>query len=204
MIRNLMAGLVLSAALLFSPFAAKADFGSLLGTETQNNPIICAGAYSTLSVPCSQSMKAAGVLFSQSASVGTATGTSIQTLQTYTLNANVLDAVGRRIHCEGYYHFATNADNKTITAGFGSETFSSPTAATSNKNGFIAFDVVKTGASTQIVSGRGVVDVTPITPYFATGAETDTGTIAIVFQATDGTSAANDIVLEDSWCLYGN
>jgi hypothetical protein len=77
---------------------------------------------------------------------------------------------------------------------FGSEVITTPTAATNGKNWELELEVYRSGTSTQVVFGNGVVDVTPVTPLVTTGAEAETAAITIKITGTDGTSSANDIV----------
>lgn len=146
-----------------------------------------------------------GALYSTIATAATAAGTAEQVLGTYSLPASALDQTGRRLRIRAAFHCATNGNNKTMKLYFGASVISTGVLTTSNKNGFLTLDVVKSGASTQIVWGTGLVDVTPITSYVnASGTDTDTAAIVIKFSGTDGTDSAGDIVLDDFAVEYMN
>jgi hypothetical protein len=117
---------------------------------------------------------------------------------TYSLPANTIkDKGGRYLRIIARGRCAANADNKTMKLYFGSSVITTPTAATNNKKWYLELEVFRTGSSTQYVSGSGIVDVTPVSPFTNTAsAETDTAAIVIKCTGTNGTAAANDIVCE--------
>jgi hypothetical protein len=145
-----------------------------------------------------------GVIYTTSAAVATGTGTAEQTLGTYSLPANALDAAGRRLRITAQFSTAANTQNKTGKLYFGGTSISTGTMATSAQGAFLTVEVVKTGASTQIVTSRGQVLTTNLA--IASAATTETDTAAIVIKATcqDGTSSASDCVLQDFKVEYMN
>lgn len=177
------------------------ELSPLLSTQNADNVTFYAG----LKTYPNASFKAMGVVYGTTATAATATGTSEQTLATYSLPANALDKAGRRVRVRAAFTTAANANNKTMKLYFGSSVITTPTAATNAKNAVLELVVVKTGSSTQIVSGTGIVDTTPVTPYVnASSAETDTAAIVIKATGTDGTSSAADITLDDFQVEYMN
>lgn len=188
--------IALSAAVLLvaAYVAARAtELSPLLGVYNADNATFYAG---TLVYPAGP-FGPTGQLYTTTATQATAGGTAEQTLATYSLPANALDQAGRRVRIRAAFHCATNANNKTMKLYFGASVITTPTAATSNKNAFLTLDVVKSGASTQIVWGTGQVDTTAVTPYVnASGSDTDTAAIVIKATGTDGTDSAGDIVLD--------
>lgn len=146
-----------------------------------------------------------GVIYGTSATTATAGGTAEQTLATYSLPANALDKAGRRILVHAAFHCATNSNNKTMKLYFGGSVITTPTAASSNVNAVLDLVVVKSGSSTQIVSGTGIVATTAVTPYVnAAGSDTDTAAIVIKATGTDGTDSAGDITLDDFQVIYAS
>lgn len=177
------------------------ELSPLLSTQNADNVSFYPGL---IAYPAG-AFKAMGVINSTYATVGTGTGTSEQVLGTYSLPANALDQVGRRLKIRATFHCAANANNKTMKLYFGASVISTGVLATNDKNGWLELDVVKSGASTQIVCGRGQVDTTMLTPYVnASGADADTAAIVIKFSGTDGTSSANDIIMDDFYTEYMN
>lgn len=138
--------------------------------------------------------KPEGVISVNTTSTGNGADTTEDTLLTYSLPAKALSANGKGIKIRAWGTTAANADNKTMKLYFGSEVIATATAATNNKNWFLELEVFRTGASTQVVWGQGQVDTTNVTPYFATGAETDTAAIVIKVTGQAGTGNANDVV----------
>lgn len=146
-----------------------------------------------------------GLIYTTSATAATGTGTSEQVLGSYSLPANALDAVGRRLRMRASFSAAANGNNKTFLCYFGASVITSGVLTTNAKNGFCEVHVVKTGASTQIVWANMLVDTTWITGYKNTAStETDTAAIVIKMSGTDGTSSAGDIVLNDMAVEYLN
>lgn len=138
----------------------------------------------------------ASIIAGNTATAATATGTTEQTLATYSLPANALNAVGRRLHAHAQFSTAANTNTKTFRLYFGAQVVSNTTAV-SAAGSVLDLYVIKSGSNTQIVAGMGQSGTVLTTPFSAAGANTDT--VAIVIKATcqDTTSAANDCVLQD-------
>lgn len=159
----------------------------LFGGNVAINPAIAAGQGGSTVNP-------EGVLSVNLTSTGNTADTSEDTLLSYSLPAKTLSAINKGIRIRAWGTTATNADNKTMRLYFGSEVIATATAATSNKGWTLELEVFKNGASTQVVFGKGQVDVTNVTPLVTTGAETDTAAITIKVTGQAGTGNANDIV----------
>lgn len=178
---------------LFNPFpnGFRLIDGSYLNKLFSGNvavsPAIAAGAGSG-------TVKPEGILSVNLTSTGNGADTTEDTLLSFTLPAKTLSATGKGLKIRAWGNTAANADNKTVKLYFGSEVITTPTAATNAKGWELELEVYKNGSSTQVVYGKGQVDVTPVTPLVTTGAETDTATITIKVTGTAGTANANDIV----------
>jgi hypothetical protein len=180
---------------------AQAEISPLLGIYNADNVSLYAGR----KVYPSGRFQPMGVLNTISATAATAAGTAEQTLATYSLPANALDQAGRKLRIRTAWHAATNSNNKTVKLYFGASSISTGTLTTSNKNGWLELIVTKSGSSTQIVWGTGLVDTTAITPYLnASGSDTDTAAIVIKATGQDGTDSAGDITLHDFFVEYMN
>lgn len=114
-------------------------------------------------------------------------------LATYSLPAKSFTTLAlggiRGVLIQAFGHFGTNGDNKQAKLYFGATSIATGVVTSSNKNWFLELMVLRTGASTQIITGLGQTDVTPITVMSQAGAETDTA--AIVIKATGQDSSAN-------------
>lgn len=179
---------------------AYAELSPLLGVYNADNVTFYAGKM----VYPSGGFHAMGLLYTTTATAGTSAGTSEETLATYSLPANALDVTGRRVRVCTSWHMATNGNNKTIKLYFGASVISSGTLTDSNVNGVACLDVVKSGSSTQIVTGTMQHDTTNITPYVNAGTDDDTAAIVIKMTGQDGSASANDIVMENFYVLYMN
>lgn len=135
-----------------------------------------------------------GVLYVNLTSTGNTADTTEDTLLTFALPAKTLSATNKGLKIRAWGTTAANADNKTVKLYFGSEVITTPTAATSAKGWELELEVYKSGSSTQVVFGKGQVDITPVTLLVTTGTETDTATITIKVTGTAGTANANDII----------
>lgn len=196
----MMRRLLLAGTVALIAFPAAAELSPLLGTMNADNVTLYPGLQTYPNGP----FHPMGVIYTTIATAATAAGTAEQVLGTYSLPANALDATGRRLRIRASFHCATNGNTKTMKLYFGAASISSGALTTSNKNGWLQLDLVKSGASTQIVTGTGLVDVTPITTGVTAGTDTDTAAIVIKFTGTDGTDSAGDIVLEDFAVEYMN
>jgi len=135
-----------------------------------------------------------GVLSVNTTSTGNGADTTEDTLLTFSLPAKTLSAAKKGLKIRAWGTCAANTHNKTMKLYFGSEVVATPTAATNGVNWSLELEVYKTGSSTQVVFGGGLVDTTPVTPLVTTGAETDTAAITIKVTGQTGTSGANDVV----------
>jgi hypothetical protein len=197
-----MKRLLLIAALLFGAPALATELSPLLSTQNADNVTLYPGLLTYPAGP----FHPMGLLYTITATSGTGTGTGAQTLGTYSLPANALDAPGRKLRITAAFTTAANTHSKTCTLNFGTgpEQVSTGAMSTSSETAELSLVVTKTGSSTQTVTGSGVVATTPIATYYAAGAETDTGALTISAICTDGTSAANDAVLADFFVEYMN
>lgn len=182
------------------------ELSPLLSTMNADNVTFYTGLQVYPAHASGNSFHAMGLVYTTTATVGTTTTvTTEQVLGTYSLPANALDTTGRRLRIRAAYHCATNGDNKTLTLYFGASSISTGVVTTSNKNAVLNLEVVKSGASTQIVSGTGFLDTAVITPFVnASGSDTDTAAIVIKATGTEGTGTANGIVLDDFSVEYMN
>lgn len=141
------------------------------------------------------------------AGIGNGADATDDTLFTYSLPANSLDATGRQIVIEAFGKFAANGNNKTVKLWFGTTmVFSSGVVTTNNLGWWAMMRLTKTGASTQIGIGFGVggAAIWSVAVPMA-GTETDTGAITIkVTGASPTTGAASDVLGNAMTIRYEN
>lgn len=137
-----------------------------------------------------------GLLNAQTASVATGTGTAEQTLQQYTLPANTITAAGQGVRVTCWGTTAANANVKTRKLYFGASALTTAAEAANAQPWFIRLLVMRTGAATQTTMGYGLAGTGGVTPISTVVAGTDAFTADIIVKctATDGTSAAGDVI----------
>jgi hypothetical protein len=125
----------------------------------------------------------------------TSTGTTTtveQTLLTYSLPANQLAADGDAVRVVCWGTTAANTNAKAAKLYFGTSSISSasagPTPNPNAKKWFLELVVMRSGASAQVVSGNGTVDLTLPTVYTATGTDSLTAAVTIKCTGTTGTA----------------
>jgi hypothetical protein len=138
----------------------------------------------------------ASVLFGNTATAATAIGTGEQILATYSLPANALNVVGRRLWVHAQFSSSANTNTKTFRLYFGAQAITNTTAV-SVAGSVLDLYVTKSGANTQIVTGDGRAGAVLTALFSAAGANTDTAAIVIKATCQDTTSAAADCTLQD-------
>lgn len=136
------------------------------------------------------------VAFNLGVPVGTATGTTEQTLATYTLPANSLDAVGRTIRITSCIKHAADADTVTHRIYFGTAVISDAGSATSGAVQCLFGLITKTGTNTQSAVFWGFKAAVTVAPVETDSTATDSATITIKGTVQDTTSAANDGIMK--------
>lgn len=169
---------------------------TLLGTEY----VSCASC--TLSAVWSTATQAAygrstGLLYTTTATAGNPTDTSEDTLASYSLPGGTLN-VGTKLRIKAAFHAASDGNNKTFKCYFGASVISSGVLTTNNKNGVCEMIVTSVSPTAQIVYATMLVDTTPITSYVnASGSDNTASAVTIKFTGTSGTSAPNEIIMDD-------
>jgi hypothetical protein len=141
------------------------------------------------------------------AGVGNGADTTDDTLFTYNLPANSLDAVGRSLDIEAFGSLANNAHNKTVKLFFGtSMVLSTGVITTANAGWRMRLTLTKTGSGAQIGTANGQTGSTVIAiPLPLIGSEADSGAIIIkVTGASPTTGAASDVVGNGMTVIYRN
>jgi len=140
-----------------------------------------------------------GLVSKQYSAAGVGNGADLtdDTLFSYTLPANAMDANGRTVIIDAFGKFAANGNNKTVKLWFGTSLVFSSGVLTNNNVGWAARLIVgRTGAATQIGQGTGMAGSTPFpVPIPPAGTETLSGAVVIkVTGASPTTGAASDVV----------
>lgn len=150
-----------------------------------------------------------GNLYSITAPAALATGTSEQTLATFSLPANALDQVGRIIRIRAGFVTTNNAHAKTCKIYFGTTALSTGSVTTALATPWLEMYVTRgldTGAAVQMITGGGIGGTDGLTNVSIATEASDDMTAAIVIKATGqtGTSGAADIVLVGFFVQYMN
>lgn len=134
-----------------------------------------------------------GLINAQTGPVGTASADKT-VLQTFTTPPGILATAGQALRIRCWGTTAASADDKQVFLSFGANEVSSPVAATNNGRWVLELFVMRLTATTQAVSGTGVVAITPVTTYGAAGAETLADGIAINCSGESEVVTANETV----------
>jgi hypothetical protein len=132
-----------------------------------------------------------GLLFTTGTPVAGTTGTSEQTLATYSIPANTLVS-GRIIRIRASFSFAANGNNKTVKCYFGASVITSGTLTDNGTNGSCEMYVYYTSsAATQEVYANMIHATTAITTYVNAGTDNAAAAITAKFTGTGGTTGAD-------------
>ncbi len=136
-----------------------------------------------------------GRLTSKSTAVGNV-GVGTDDLQTYSIPANTLNLTGRTIRVKAWGTTANNANAKTVTLAFGSQTVMTQALTTGLAGTWrIDCEIIKTGSNTQDVFAE-LLQLSTIIHKHTLTAGTQTDTAAITVKCTGTATADNDIVQE--------
>lgn len=118
------------------------------------------------------------------------------TLMTYTLGANTLNADGRGVRVTVGGSFAANANTKTIKFHFGATALTmNPVATAPNNLAWSGtFEVVRTGASAERITGTVIVGTQWNLTTSTTAAADTTAAITIKCTGESASSATNDVL----------
>mgnify|MGYP003644552881 CR=1 FL=1 len=141
-----------------------------------------------------------GILHSQVSDIATAANTSLTDLHTYTMPANTMITNGDMIKIYAYFTTAANANAKTLTVLFGSQSLGTIASALNNQTVHMTSILTRIGATNQIAvttafyatTGGGAVT----TEFYDVDSSTENLANAVVIktQGQNGVAAANDIV----------
>lgn len=124
-------------------------------------------------------------------------GAGTDDLMTYSLPANSLSANGKGVRITVWGTGANNANGKTLTFLFGSYSRQLPTRASIAMAWRAEFTIIRSAASTQIISGvsiDGTANAATIDREIFDATATETDTSAITIKCTGAATSDNDIV----------
>lgn len=123
------------------------------------------------------------------------TGTSEETLASYSLPANALCRDGQSVRIRAWGTTAANGNDKTEKLYFGSTTLISTGALAANaKDWYLEATVVRTGAATQTAVANGQANAAIVATDVTAPTEDLTAAVTIALKATDGTAAGGSIL----------
>jgi hypothetical protein len=140
-----------------------------------------------------------GIIYTATGTAGGAATTVEQTLGTFSLPANSLDTAGRRIRIVAMFSKAANTDQITGKLYWAGTSYSSGSVTSNATNVRLQLDVVQSSfANVQVVTGVGWVGTgTQLNPLTTTVSGTQANAQTIQATCTQGSSTANDCVLQD-------
>lgn len=146
-------------------------------------PAFNAGASSTAAT-------VSGRLTSNTTPVSNA-GTAETDLMTYSLAANSLSANLKALRVTAWGSFAANANSKQVRAYFGTTSLLLVNGTHNNLAWRVTFEIIRTGAATQIMSGEGKVST--VAPIVLNGSPTETLSGAVTIKITGQGGAGSDV-----------
>lgn len=135
-----------------------------------------------------------GVL-SINTTAATTTGTSEETIASYSLPANALRRNGQSLRIRAWGATAANGNNKTQKILFGTATVISTGALGANdKDWYLEARVYRTGAATQVLFGNGQANGAIVQCDASTATEDLTAAVTIALKATDATALGGTLL----------
>ena len=125
--------------------------------------------------------------------VTTTATTTEQTLKTYSLPGNTLDAANQGIYVKAFGRFGTGANNKRATLYVGGVNVTTASVTSSGSTWTLDARYMKTGSSTQRALTGGMVHTTQLALTSTTDTATDTSDITISLKATSGSGTTSDV-----------
>jgi hypothetical protein len=119
------------------------------------------------------------------------TGTSEETLMSFSLPASTLDSNGRGVRITAWGTTAANGNTKVIGLNFGATEIKGVTVSSNNLTWRIEGLVFRTGAATQEAISGMTIGTTLSTAAIATPSETLSGAVTIALKAITATSAGD-------------
>ncbi|HKD28314.1 MAG TPA: hypothetical protein VKC66_20725 [Xanthobacteraceae bacterium] len=156
-----------------------------------------AGTFTTLLARAgngTSNVRIAGQITAQLTVTGTGVDTTEDILQTFTLPANTLDAVGRSLRIRAWGTFGANTNIKTIRLYFGSKIYDSTALAQNGTGWILEAEVYKTGSNTQTSWATILAGFSDPGAEINAPNQTDTAPIVIKVTGQNGTASANDTV----------
>lgn len=117
----------------------------------------------------------------------TTTGTTLNTVLSYTAPGGLLSAVGQGIHIRAWGVNSADANVKTVAFSYGAFNCS-PVVTGSGNTWVLDFNIVKTGAATQTYQCDGKTGTTNVASLQATATNTDASATTVLVSAIAATS----------------
>lgn len=143
-----------------------------------------------------------GTINTSAAPIGSSATNTTQTLASYSLPANTLDAVGRQLEIMSWGRTANNAAPKNLRMAFGGAGFQSGTQTGAAYSWSITGLVLKNAASQQNIRFSGTASGGAITLSSSTDTSVDTGAITISLTCADASAAQSNIFLDGFTVRY--
>lgn len=161
------------------------------GTQTFNNTVVMqAGA-----VAAGTTFRPSGNLNTVVGPIGSSATNTTQTLASYVLPANVLDAAGRELQVTAWGTVAGNAAPKTLALNLGGAAVTTGTQTGSGYAWELAGTYQKQTANAQNAFFSGMASGGIITQKNATDSSVDTGTISLSCTMADASAAQSNVLL---------
>lgn len=136
-----------------------------------------------------------GVVSAQDTKASGTTGTSEQTIYSYSLPANSLYKNGQALRIKALFSHAANTHGVTYKLYFGGSSISSGSSTTSGEVGELELLVIRRAAGSQLVWAKGnFATIGGIAPALTAGTDDETTALTIKATVTGGTTGADGAV----------
>lgn len=169
---------------------------SMSGSLSMSGNIVAAGTITGAGVDVGQGSltKLAGNLSVSVSQIGSSATNTTQTLKSYTLPADTLNADGRGVKITAWGTFAGNAAPKTMQLNFGGASINAGSVTQSGSTWLFEGYVYRSAANTQRILFKQNVGGVVVVPKSTSDTSVDTGTISISVQGLDASATQSNIL----------
>lgn len=152
-------------------------------------------------------MEASGNMYTNYSATGflTASDTSEDTLDSYSLAQNALNFPGRTLQIQAWGYFGANTHSKAVKLYFGSESITITGYTTSITGGtpwFLEMTVGNTGSNKQAIMAQSITGAAHNGVTQQVGSETTSNAITIKVTGQTGTASTTDVIMM-GWMIQG-
>lgn len=128
--------------------------------------------------------------------IGSSATNTTQTLKSYTLPGNTLEANGRGLRIKAWGTKAANAAPVTLALNFGGGTINTGSYTQSGTSWVLKMDVYRRGSAVQRIAAEAIIGSVPVACKSTGDTSTDSTNITISVQALDASAAQSNVLAD--------